>query len=174
MTDGIKEELEKDLSRIIGFVTSCDSKSSIVMSGVLAMVALIAGLNGPSLADHFKNNLDSAGVILSLMLLIVSVALIIIGLSFIISSLYARGKPDNQAYHDSLIYYGSISSLEYDDYKESVLSRTNEDYLEDLASQVHINSVICSKKYNLYNKGLLLSITGVILLLVCSLLAVVQ
>lgn len=169
MTDKIREELEKDLSRIIGFVNSCDSKSSIVMSGVLAIVALIAGLNGPSLADHFKNNLDSAGVILSLVLLIVSVALIIIGLSFVISSLYARGKPDNQAYHDSLIYYGSISSLEYDDYKESVLSRTNEDYLEDLASQVHINSIICSKKYRLYNKGLIFSIVGIILLFACLL-----
>lgn len=169
MVDRIEEELEKDLSRIIGFVNSCDSKSSIVMSGVLAIVALIAGLNGPSLADHFKNNLDSAGVILSLVFLIVSVALIIIGLSFVISSLYARGKPDNQAYHDSLIYYGSISSLEYDDYKESVLSRTNEDYLEDLASQVHINSVICSKKYRLYNKGLIFSIVGIILLFACLL-----
>lgn len=169
MADERREELEKDLSRIIGFVNSCDSKSSIVMSGVLAITALIAGLNGPSLADYFKNNLDSAGAILLLLLLIVSIALIIIGLSFIISSLYARGKPDDRTYHDSLIYYGSISSLEYDEYKESVLSRTNEDYLEDLVSQVHINSVICSKKYDLYNKGLLSSITGIVLLFFCLL-----
>ena len=110
MTDRI-ERLEKDLSRIIGFTNSCDSKSSIIMSGVLAITALIIGLNGSSYVDYFKNKLESAAGILLMLLFIVSIGLAIAGISFIISSLYARVKLDHSVYHRSSIFYKSIASM---------------------------------------------------------------
>lgn len=47
----LTDTLEKDLSRIIGFTNSCDSKSSIVLGSVLATLSLILGLCGKEIRD---------------------------------------------------------------------------------------------------------------------------
>ena len=168
MTNDRIPKLENDLSRIISFNENCDNKSSIVMGGVLAISALIVGLNGSSFSDYYRNNDISVPGAIVFVLLVISMISIIVGLSFIICSLFARmgiGDHDNA---DSLIFYGSIASKGCDGYRESVSSRTDDDYVSDLMDQIYINSVICTRKYRMYNTGLSFSVSGTILLFICS------
>jgi hypothetical protein len=49
----------------------------------------------------------------------------------------------------SYIFFGSISGMSYDDFKEE-----NVDYNDDLRSQIFVNSQIAMEKFQNYNKGL--------------------
>ena len=49
----------------------------------------------------------------------------------------------------SKIFYGTISDMTYDEFKTDDI-----DYLEDLKSQIYVNSKIAINKFNNYNEGL--------------------
>ena len=69
---------------------------------------------------------------------------------------------------NSLIFYGSISDSKYDDFKSRIKNQTEESNINDLLSQVYINSKICNKKFQNYNQGLNIANITVILLFIAK------
>jgi hypothetical protein len=62
---------------------------------------------------------------------------------------------------DSKIFFANIvKNKTYEKYKKKLLSLDEKDFLNDLISQIYINSNICTTKFNRYNKGLKLSFIG--------------
>lgn len=65
---------------------------------------------------------------------------------------------------NSLIFYGSISNKNYEDFKNNMINQTKESNFNDLLSQIYINSKICNSKFKNYNNGLNYAILSILLL----------
>lgn len=55
---------------------------------------------------------------------------------------------------ESNIFWGSISKKRYIDFKNEVININENDLINDIISQIFINSKICNKKFKNYNKGI--------------------
>ena len=55
---------------------------------------------------------------------------------------------------ESNIFWGSISKKRYIDFKNEVTNINENDLINDITSQIFINSKICNKKFENYNKGI--------------------
>ncbi len=56
---------------------------------------------------------------------------------------------------NSNLFFGTISSRKYDDFKSDFLKNTSEEQLNDILSQVYVNSCIAQIKHQEYNKSIL-------------------
>jgi uncharacterized BrkB/YihY/UPF0761 family membrane protein len=152
------------LDRVIGFINNCDNKASIVLGSTVAILAIIFSSEGiRKIVDIISAILfsqtgkPSIGEAVYLVLLIVSLALLLIGLVYLVLTIIARIKTSGS----SAIYFGHITQLkDATAYKERVLSSTKEELLEDILNQIYINSSICSCKYKHYNRGLKYTVIG--------------
>ena len=61
----------------------------------------------------------------------------------------------------SIIYFSGISSKSYTYYKNKVLSMDDNQYLNDIASQVYLNAKICTEKFKNLRLGLIFSNIGI-------------
>jgi hypothetical protein len=70
-------------------------------------------------------------------------ALLALGVYFIYSATFPRlACPP-----ESLIFFGRIAGLPYDDFENRFINRVPSDYLADLVRQCHQNAVIADAKY---------------------------
>ena len=168
----LTDTLEKDLARIIGFVNNCDSKASIVLGAVLTSVSLILGLSLSEFAGVFHSG-DMGAAAIVILLLTASAILLIKGLCALFNSIHARDDPLKDESMKGTIFYRHIASMDLDAYRERITARNDESYIGELTEQIHANAVICTEKYDLYNEGLRLSVIGVVLLIIASILALI-
>lgn len=161
------EDARDTLDRIIGFIGNCDTKASVIL-GILGVILTII------ITDSFLTNFYiviqvamTSGTTLSvffLISLIVTLIVFLIGILFIVSSLVAKVSPSKK---DSKIYFADIAlNSNCNIYKKKVINQTEFDKIEDLIIQIHINSVICTRKYKRYNRGLVFVLIGFGLLMV--------
>ncbi len=164
--------LQSTLDRIIGFVNSCDVKASIVL-GILGIV--LAGLLSDKTLENLYFALSSAVKLkgfLSIFYLFsftISALSVIIGLGFLI---YAISAKIEQSGNNSNIYFVDIMlNKNAAAYLQKLKSNTESSVVDDLISQIYINSSICTKKYKRYNLGLKLTTIGVTVFLFSNLIA---
>ena len=65
----------------------------------------------------------------------------------------------------SFYYFGSIANSDYDSFKQKLLNESEDDEIEDLLSQIYINSKICSVKFKFYREGIVYSFSGIVALI---------
>ena len=64
----------------------------------------------------------------------------------------------------SLIHFNHIASLSYDDFCNLIKKSENENqWKDDLISQIHINAIRCNEKFEDYNDGIVLLMISVLL-----------
>ena len=168
-----KNELYSNLDRTIGFINSCDSKVSIYLAtlGVLITVFLsednIKTIN--SIFNGIKNNFSTFSKGYSIVV-ILSLISLIIGVALLVSVLVPRTKIDSYDKElikdDSIIFFDKISNKKYKDFSRIIDNVTDEQIIEDIKSQIFINSKICSKKFKLQRYGLLIASLAVVLILI--------
>jgi hypothetical protein len=149
---------------VIGFINNCDNKASIVLGGTVAILAIIFSSDGiKKVIDMVSAMLfpqsgsTTSGEAFYLLLLVLSMVLLIIGFVFLVLTITARVKSSGS----SVIYFGHIAQhKDAGVYRENILSTSKEVLLEDILTQIYINSVICSQKYKHYNRGLKLTVIG--------------
>lgn len=164
--------LQSTLDRIIGFVNSCDIKSSIVLgifgivlSGLLSKDILVSLYNVLSFAYKSMSFLS----VLYMLIFIFSSLSIICGLYYLISAISAKISPSKK---DSKIYFVDIAmNLDETKYKEKLKPLRESALVDDLISQVYINSKICTRKYRRYNLGLKFLSIGILVFLFSNLVA---
>ena len=165
-----KEDAIVILDRTIGFVNNCDSKASIILGVFGVIFTLIFTTDGIVNIRRIVDKVTAVGnvSVCSMLYLfgwLASLIVIVLGLCKIISVLTARidcsHMEQEQLDTDSKIYFGDIAKNEtYRKYKGKLLSLNSERFLNDIGSQIYINSVICSNKFKKYNESLLLTTIG--------------
>lgn len=168
-TKNASDELEYALNvldRVDMWIGSCDNKLGILM-GIIGVVLTIC-ITSDSINSFlvFIKNLyvrveGSKDIQATFFLFLVVIAVVLWALAayFLVKALFARINTENfgqeQLHNESNIFFGSISSRKYNDFKRSFLSQTSDDKISDVLSQIFINSNIAQIKYKYYNRSLL-------------------
>lgn len=174
------EELHGMLSLIKDWISNCDSKVSILLSGIGVFIGFFLT------SDYQDNLINTAKFILEtdIVLLAIlactyvcfsvgSLAVLIYGYWNLIKVITARINPNADEfksrgiYSDSLIFFGTIAK--YDtlaEYKERLEKCSKEQMELDIISQIYICSIICNTKFCRYKKGLHCSIFGLFVFII--------
>ena len=129
------QRAEENYKRQLEWITKTDTRCNIVIAILVGMVGFLANIiNGSILWSWY---IISTFIVFS----ISAVATIFV----IILSQYPKIESPNM----SLIYFNTIASLKNPDFVNGFKNLTDEEYLEDLLFQTHINANIVSRKINL-------------------------
>lgn len=167
MRENVVEELNQNLERIIGFIGNCDNKASILLgfNGILMGILLSCDF------IEICSNSSFDSCLLTIFLkatMCITIFMWSYGLYRLLKVLLP--KTDCSDFADgalelkSIIYFSGISSKSYTYYKNKVLSMDDNQYLNDIASQVYLNAKICTEKFKNLRLGLIFSSIGIAML----------
>ena len=147
------------LERNLGFISNCDNKASIILTAVGVLLTIILTSEGlASIKDILKKSLSQITFLnfIYMFVFFSSVIILLSGILFLISVLIARsGISETKGSKNSLIFFGGINSFnKIANYEKAIKKMDKKDLLDDLISQIYINSKISTKKYRRYNLGL--------------------
>lgn len=159
-----KNYAENTLKDIHGWIKSSDTKFSIL----LGVVAVLFGLTTEVFKSlpYIANNEFSATVFFVALFTALYLLSTVTTLLICLIGLFSRLKPNR----DSCLYFGCIANKNLSVFKQSILSQTEEEKLDDLLNQIHINSIIANKKMKLFNYA----IVSAIILLVSTMLSLIM
>lgn len=153
------------LERNLGFISNCDNKASIILTAVGVLLTIILTSEGlASIKDILKKSLSQITFLnfIYMFVFFSSVIILLSGILFLISVLIARsGISETKGSKNSLIFFGGINSFnKIANYEKAIKKMDKKDLLDDLISQIYINSKIATKKYRRYNLGLKFTVIG--------------
>ncbi len=176
-----KNQITNSIKRyeiISHWINNCDSKSSFLLGFYGVILTVIAS---SKLIDNMKiifllkpcvNCIDINSVI-NFILLITLIAFIFFTIKcfyFIYYTLKARINPDlysqNQLNTNSSVFFLTISKNRFEDFENRINNENKLAFLNDINSQVYINSCIATQKFINYNKSLNATFFGLISLIV--------
>ena len=174
------EEAKASLDRINGWINSCDSKSGIVLALTGVLLTIIFTNDGMvEMYNVLQNIMPPANfcTVLYIGFLGTAAFMLCYGIARLIFTLVAR--INSNVYNepglitDSVLFFGKISDkASYQVFQNDVLNMTKEEYLNDLLSQIYINSKIANEKHVNYNKGIKWTIIGFIAFIVMFLIGI--
>ena len=178
--NNLKNDLLDELDRHLGWIRSCDTKASIVLAMLGVFIVTISSElfldSQKEIVLNALNNINFSNLIY-LMFEVVGYLLFFYGVYNIIRVLFPQLKksiePYNEVEDDSLYYFESISSKSYSEYKNQRINRTSEEEINDILSQIYINSKISTKKYYFYKKGLTFVLWGILGILILHLIGII-
>ncbi len=167
----MSEDYLSILDRIMTWISHCDTKASIIIGGVGVIVSVFLSPEySKKLLAIYRYMIASSTMWSIIYMIAISFAIIAIicGSICLISVLTARINSSVFAQKklntDSLVFFSSIAKIPtFAAFKSRIQNYDNTDYSNDILSQIYICSLICSKKYKLYNAGLLSIVSGAIL-----------
>lgn len=162
-----KDDGYKNHDRVMFWISNGDTKISFALAfiGVIASVAFANDKIGLFINKHFdvlqNMTIKDLKVIYSILCLGVLVAFC----AFIIRSIYFLFKgllasTNTKIYNqdgletNSKLFWGTVTKSSYLDFKKAISNMTEEEMINDMNSQTYIKSIICTKKFKNYNKGL--------------------
>lgn len=175
MQNNIQNKIDT-LDRINSWISNCDSKSSILLAvlGVFISTIFTTDFVFNALQKilfqvfiYWKTGIGSFSTLKTLIILsfIITICSFLKAIYHLLASLTAKTKSnqtgDTDLFTNSLIHYGSIQEKSFKEYRLSVLAETESNKLEDVLSQIYINSKRCQEKFDEYNKSLLLLKLGI-------------
>lgn len=177
----ISEQIEvakASLERINGWIDNCDTKAGTILALIGVLLTIVFTNEGLNELYKLMSRVfppRSFCGFLYLLLFVSSVILLIIGLLHLIWTLMAvtdaKKYSQSGVTTNSLLHFKSISDrTDYQRLYDDFITQSKESYLNDLMSQVYINSIIANKKYENYNNGLRYTIEGFIAFIIMFLL----
>lgn len=170
----------KVLERTDAWINNCDNKMSVLLGTIGIILTILLTTESISKACGFvmrlfeEVNLHKA---LFLMALFIVLFFYIITAFHVINTVFAR--TDSNRYFQkkmsekSNVFFGSVSKMSYAEYMKHFVHETTEERLNDILSQIYINSVIASEKYKNYNRSLKWTVMSVSLTIVIVIWALV-
>lgn len=147
----------------LGFIFASDSINDSIQSYI------------NTLKDIGKQEIKMIFTIVMLLLFLTAIVLISISVYFLLQALLARINPDTYKQPGletkSKIFWGTIATNDFATFKQSFENDNAEKSLNDIQSQAYINSVICKKKFDNYNKGIKFLFPAIIVFVVFKLLS---
>lgn len=163
-----RNELEAKLDRINSWINNCDQKSSILLAiegGVLTILCTsdyISFIHQQlifPIYNYYETGNGVFSVINTIQLFILAAMFILIFLSVFYSLQVIKGTIDTRLFKQSglteksLLHFTTISSRSFNEFKIDIASQSEESILNDLCSQVYINSFICDNKFKYHKKS---------------------
>jgi len=139
---------ELNLQRKLDWISKHDTRTAFTASIIIAMLGVLVNAS----ANVKLWNLCLYGLFGA------SIALLLTGLILI----YLSQFPKTSSVNSSLIFFGTIASIKADEFKKRFIEATDEEYLDDLLSQVHKNAEILNKKFYYLKATLILVLIAVI------------
>lgn len=124
---------ELNLQRKLDWMSRYDTRIIFVAGIAVAMLGVLASASG-----NVKCWFVSTYFFFGLALILLSLSLLFV---------YFSQKPIILAPNQSLLYFKTISKMGSTEFIQKFKNTTEEEYLEDLLYQTHINSQILSKKF---------------------------
>ena len=132
--------LERQLDLLLAWVRASESRLVFLLSLSTAMLSVIT---------IFSRSIVGWSAWTSAMAIVAGLWLAL-GIASCIASVFPRTGGRSA----SLIYFRGIESLELEEYRRRVASRTTDEYVDDLVEQCHINAKIAATKYRWVKKSL--------------------
>ena len=156
------------LERNIGFINSCDTKTSIVLTSIGALLTIILTNDGLSSIFRIISSSISSKTfcdILYILGFLTSVGMLVLGIWNLVSVLIAKIEPLTNSKKpsavSSMIFFNGILNVgDKAVYRNKFLAMKDEALLDDLISEIYINAEIAKQKYCYYNLGLKLTVWG--------------
>lgn len=166
------EELNTRLDRVNGWINNCDQKASILLAFVGAMTAVLctsdlicSGRDAiiKPFMDYWLNDIPYEFSIRNLLLFTLLIPVSYNGF-FMIKFLLLVLKPktkivdidsnsDSSITRDSALHYQTIAQKKFNAFNQQCIMQTEEQYLNDLCSQIYCNLLICNDKFENYRSG---------------------
>ena len=149
------EELEKSLARVHEWIRSVDQKISIALvleAGVLVI------LMKPTYT--FFMRLHPSPGVLVVVLLVATMVLFGAAMLKAVIALAPRLRPPKST--KSVLYFGSIATMELKAFSRKVKRAKKDDYATDLIQQIHVSSVISQRKHQALADSLYLMLAALI------------
>lgn len=153
------------LDRTIDFIRNCENKASILLGtfGVILTILLTTeGINNlKSIIYDAVTHLTFCNI-LYLIMFATSIGITIYGLYRIIKVLGVEvdSPKEDGLDRDSKIFFEHVRKNKYLDYKNKLQNLSHDEMMNDITSQIYINSCICGEKYSNYKAGLKWTIIG--------------
>ncbi len=147
--------LEKNLERIIGFISNCESKVSYLLAttGIIATIlTTVIPPNLKSIKLFLHSNEPNFLIPMCIFGILISTVYFLLGIHYFSKVLTADTKRTSEN-TNSMIFFGSVSSELNSNSYISKLESSNYSYKDDLACQIYINSKICTQKFENYGRG---------------------
>lgn len=175
------KELNRIYDRINGWIENCDSKVSTTLSGLGVFAGILLATDYISkFISICRFVFDNISICSVTYLIVTAIALcvLICGAVLLVCVLFARIDPkdyeERGVKKDSLIFFSAIvKNKNLSKYRAKLKKATCEQVNDDLVSQIYVCSLICDKKFTLYNKGLRLTFIGFFLLVVMLIVGVI-
>lgn len=161
----MKEDAYELLELTNNWIGHMDSKASFLLAYLAVLIGFIVSDGVPRIFTELTDSPTAIILWVEILLVILLYLTWLLSLGFLLGTLTARVK--TKKIEPSLLYFGDISKLSSDKYKMAILNRTNEDLINDILDQIHINSTICSQKSKLYNMGLVTTLSATGIYIVC-------
>jgi phosphoglycerol transferase MdoB-like AlkP superfamily enzyme len=141
-------QADASLQRKLTWIGRHDTRIAFVAGVSIAMLGVLANA-----AASIKSWNWPLYVVFGFAAVLIAVSLVLI---------YCSQYPKTTSRNSSLVFFGTIAELKLDEYKKRFKERTNEEYLDDLLCQVHINAEILSKKFSFLKASLVVIATSLI------------
>lgn len=142
------QRAESNLQRKLDWISRHDNRIAFVTGIIIAMLGVLTSAS---------SNVDTWAY-LSYISFGLCATLLCLSLFFIYKSQYPRTKSQNT----SLIYFDTVAEMKYDEFKRKSLATTDQEYLDDLLCQIHINAQILKSKFAALKTSLILLGTAII------------
>lgn len=167
----------KKLEIVIQWISNVDTKSSFVLAfyGIMTTIMFASDIgnriiNTLSYIPAQDINGESIKLFIALAIVILLLISILITFYFIFQTLKGRLNPNVYQQHglrtDSNLFFGTVASKSYSKFEEQTNAENDNDFLNDVNSQVFINSNIVNRKFKLYNRSLIWLIISFLLFLI--------
>lgn len=160
-----KEDLIDRLDRILEWIKTCDTKTSILLAGMGIVGTILTSekflQKETDMWEVFSRNIGWLKFI-CILLFIMSVELIIVSIFFFILELnpFLFSKKIGNTKIDSLYFFGTISKKSSRTFKKQYFEQTLTNDVDDLLNQVYMNAKICDFKYKRTKRGIICSTIG--------------
>lgn len=179
--DEVKYKIEKateTLERNIGFITNCDTKTSIVLTAIGVLLTIILTNDGLGKIFSIVKTCLNEKSIYSIMYLIcfgITVLILFLGLYNLLSVLIARTDIKSKGINSSksnIFFVGISKNKNFETYKDRFYSMNQHEFLDEIIAEIYANAYIATIKYKKYNIGLKLTIIGFILFVIVLLVGI--
>ena len=148
-----KEDAFQTLTLINTWIGNIDTKISfaLALAGVLIGMIFSGGLPNAfqSITQLSKLSELNGGEIFAVLLVGLLYCASFLSIISFMWAIIARVKNMNNA--PSLFFFGSIGAMELQNYRDKANHITEQELMDDLEEQIHINSRICNQKAKWYN-----------------------
>ena len=162
-----KEDLHHTFDVVNSMVNNCDQKAGILLTVVGVAITILATSDFlkdlrsyifTPFVNYWTEENDlafSCSRFTVFFLLLIGVAMLILSCHYLFKAISANidyKKMTNEytgLVKKSYIFFGTISEMSIDEFKKEDVN-----YIDDLKSQIYVNSIIANAKFQNYNKGL--------------------